>query len=91
MNQRNHQIYEEKKLVERRAPNPSDYIKLADFAIFMIKLVQRLEAQTFGQLAENQHFFEKISEEKYVKSREGYVDMVLPKDPEEFLTKVARE
>ena len=44
MNQRNHQIYEEKKLVESRAPNPSDYVKLADFAIFMIKLVQRLEA-----------------------------------------------
>ena len=42
-------------------------------------------------MAENQHFFEKISEEKYVKSREGYVDMVLPKDPEAFLVKVVRE
>ena len=50
-----------------------------------MKLIQRLESQSYTNLAQNPEFSEKINQEDYVKNRESFSDLSIPKIPEDLL------
>ena len=50
-----------------------------------MKLIQRLESQSHTNLAQNPEFSEKINQEDYVKNRDSFSDLSIPKIPEDLL------
>lgn len=69
-------------------PSPEKFVKLADFTIFLMKLMQRLESQTHSNISENPNFTDKVSDSKYVKGRQNHMEMKLPRTPEDFLDQI---
>ena len=60
-------------------------IKLADFTMFLMKLMQRLESQTHSNISDNVKFEEKVNDTRYIEGRKNHLDLKLPKSPEDFL------
>lgn len=46
--------------------NDAHIVKLADFSIFLMKLMQRLESQTHSNISDNPKFESKINDQKYI-------------------------
>lgn len=60
-------------------------IKLADFTIFMMKLMKRLEMQSHNNLTQNTSLQKKVASSEYQLQRKALNAFQIPPSPEEFL------
>lgn len=91
LNQRNQQMFREKQELSENMQNNEKVLKLADFTLFIMKLIQRLELQTHNNLNENKKFLKKINDPYYQQNRQTYVDLKLPKTPDELLNVLKKD
>ena len=80
-------MYREKQELSENVKNDK-VLKLADFTLFIMKLIQRLEGTTHNNLIENQRFLEKINDPYYIENRKNYTDLRLPKSPDALLDRL---
>lgn len=66
--------------------------KLADFTIFLMKLVQRLEAQSFQNLSSlsDPKIKEMLRDLDYQKGRQSHIETPFPENPDDFITKLLK-
>lgn len=77
--------------MEVRGPSQDEldtHLKLADLTIFLMKLIQRLEGQSFSNLQENPKFTNKINETNYVMNRQKFNELKMPLNAEVFLKSI---
>ena len=68
--------------------NSQTHHKLADLTIFLMKLIQRLETQSYSNVSENPHLRDKIKDKKYIQQRQSFMDLRIPKSPDQLLKEI---
>ena len=84
------QIIHLKKSHAQTEQNTDKYSQLADFTIFLIKLIQRLEVQSHTNVSENPMLKQIVNEAKYINGRKMHLDISLPDSPESMLDQMCK-